>query len=31
MKTLEKIDKLWQTEWHIHTKLLFFLLLIALE
>ena len=31
MKTLEKNEKLWQTERHVHTKLLISLLLIALE
>ena len=31
MKTLEKNEKLWQTERLIHTKLLIPLLLIALE
>ena len=31
MKTLEKNEKLWQTERQVHTKLLISLLLIALE
>ena len=31
MKTLEKNEKLWNTESPIHTKLLMSLLLIALE
>ena len=31
MKTLEQNEKLWQTEGHIHTKLLISFLLIALE
>ena len=31
MKILEKNEKLWQTERHIHAKLLISLLLIALK
>ena len=31
MKTLEKNEKIWQTERHIHTKVLISFLLIALE
>ena len=31
MKTLEKNEKLWQTERHVHKKLLISFLLIVLE